>query len=43
MTLLRFLILFAIGVALALVAQWIWLYWVLAVAALLVVIQLVRK
>ena len=43
MTLLRFLVFFAIGVVLALITQWVWLYWVLGVAALLVVIQLVRS
>ena len=43
MTLLRFLALLAIGVVIALITQWVWLYWVLGVAALFVVIQLVRN
>lgn len=42
MTLLRFLVFFAIGVVLALMTQWVWLYWFLGAAALLVLIQLVR-
>ncbi len=42
MTLLRFLVFFAIGVVLALITQWVWLYWFLGAAALLVLIQLVR-
>ena len=42
MTLLRFLVFFAIGVMLALITQWVWLYWILGAAALLVLIQLVR-
>ena len=42
MTLLRFLGFFAIGVVLALITQWVWLYWTLGAVALLVLIQLVR-
>ena len=42
MTLQRFLLWLAIGVVLALLTQWVWLYWVLGAATLLVVIQLLR-
>ena len=42
MTLRRFLILFACGLVVALLTQWVWLYCVLAGSALLVVIQLLR-
>ena len=42
MTLQRFLLWLAIGVVLALITQWGWLYWVLGAATLVVVIQLLR-
>ena len=42
MTLRRFLILFACGLVVELLTQWVWLYCVLAGSALLVVIQLIR-
>ena len=44
MTLGRFLILFVIGLVLAItIHQLSWLYWVLAVSALLVLLQLIRS
>jgi len=43
MTLGRFLLFFLIGLAVAWFAQWVWLYWILAVAAVIVVIQLLRR
>lgn len=43
MTLGRFLIFFVVGLVLALTLQLSWLLWVLAVAALFVVVQLIRS
>ena len=44
MTLGRFLIFFVIGLVLAItIPQLSWLYWVLAVSALLVLLQLIRS
>ncbi len=43
MTLGRFLIFFVFGLVIAWVAQWIWLYWMLALAAAWVIYRLIRR
>ena len=42
MTLGRFLLFFVVGLMAAWLLQWLWLYWILAIAAVWVVIQLLR-
>ena len=43
MTLGTFLILFLIGLAVALTFQWVWMFWVLAAAGAWVLVQLIRR
>jgi hypothetical protein len=43
MTLGTFLILFLIGLAVALTFQWVWMVWLLAAAGVWVLVQLVRR
>ena len=43
MTLGRFLIFFVLGLVIAGVAQWTWLYWILALAAAWVIYRLIRR
>ena len=43
MTFGRFLFFFVFGLAIAWVTQWIWLYWILALAAAWVVYRLIRR
>lgn len=43
MTLGRFLVFFTVGLAVAWLSQWTWLYWILALAAAWVVFRLLRR
>ena len=43
MTLGRFLIFFVLGLVIAWIAQWTWLYWILALAAVWVAYRLIRQ
>ena len=43
MTLGTFLILFLIGLAVALTFQWVWMVWLLAAAGVWVLVQLIRR
>ena len=43
MTLGRFLIFFVLGLVIAWIAQWTWLYWILTLAAAWVIYRLIRR
>ncbi len=43
MTLGRFLIFFVLGLVISWIAQWTWLYWMLALAAAWVIYRLIRR